>query len=122
MRDAPAGASAACCRSRPRPFPCHSGPAYIVSNRLSASPGAIENQTQSHWKDLRRRLPRRQLCGGMIHLVPGHERQSAIRRNSPLWLVAEGLLSKACRGSYRQNKKMVSHTTWRNHVNRIHVD
>ena len=94
MRDAPAGASAACCRSRPRPFPCHSGPAYIVSNRLSASPGAIENQTQSHWKDLRRRLPRRQLCGGMIYLVPGHERQPAIGRNPPLWLVAEGLLWK----------------------------
>ena len=94
MRDAPAGASAACCRSRPRPFPCHSGPAYIVSNRLSASPGAIENQTQSHWKDLRRRLPRRQLCGRMIYLVPGHERQPAIGRNPPLWLVAEGLLWK----------------------------
>ncbi len=41
----------------------------------------------------RQRLLRRQLCGRMIHLVPGHERQPAIRKNPPLWLVPKGLLT-----------------------------
>ena len=42
-----------------------------------------------------RRLPLRRLCcGGTIRLIPGHERQPAIRRNPQLLLVAEGLLWK----------------------------
>ena len=41
------------------------------------------------------RLPLRRLCcGGTIRLIPGHERQPAIRRNPQLLLVAEGLLWK----------------------------
>ncbi len=86
-----AGASAACCRSRQQPFPCHSGPAYIVSNRLSASPGAMENQTQSHLKDLRRRLPRRQLCCRMIYLVPAMNTNQRLGRT-----LYSGFLPKAC--------------------------
>ena len=43
----------------------------------------------------RLRLQQRRLCcGGTIRLIPGHELQPAIRRNPPLFLVAEGLLWK----------------------------
>ena len=60
----------------------------------------MERQILSHQQDLASALAAsaaaQACCGGTtrIRLIPGHERQLAIRRNPPLLLAAEGLLWK----------------------------